>query len=34
MNKYVVKGMCCIPDIPLAEEDYQYISVIETIKIN
>ncbi|MGB5301879.1 MAG: hypothetical protein WBP10_18055 [Thermoanaerobaculia bacterium] len=34
MNKYVVKGMCCAPDIPLAEEDYEYLSVIETINIH
>jgi hypothetical protein len=34
INKYVVKGMCCFPDIPLAEEDYEYKSVIETIQIH
>ena len=34
INKYVVKGMCCFPDIPLAEEDYEYINVIETIRIH
>jgi hypothetical protein len=34
INKYVVNGMCCFDWIPLEDEDFTEVNIVETIKIH
>jgi hypothetical protein len=34
INKFVVNGMCCFDWIPLEEEDYTEVAILENIRIH